>query len=276
MPRLDIEDKLPPTSVQEAQARRIAVRERLRAAALPAMQMQRPVGTADLLPRPAGAAALSVSSLPDQVGTDQAIAEIVGSLAAHLKIDPHALLTGIKDPVAIEARRVAAALAALWLKLPRERVADHFGILEGAVADGLKRVNLILLRYAISARSPRSDAIGIVVRELISSGSLARALSVSEIQRVICEIFDIAPHELISERRTKSVVLPRQLGMALAKRLTGRSLPDIGRKFGGRDHTTVLYAIKKVAPIMNRAEAMLAPSADLSEWVRALKLATDR
>jgi chromosomal replication initiation ATPase DnaA len=274
MPRLDIEDILPPTSVQEAQARRVAVRERLQAAALP--MMQTPRGTAGLSPRPAVAAAPSTTPLmSDQTSIDLAIAEIVGALAAHLKIDAQAVLTGIKDPVAIEARRVAAALAALWLKLPRERVADHFGILEGAVTEGVKRVNLILLRYAISARSPRSEAIGIVVRELISGGSLARALSVSEIQRVICEAFDIAPHELISERRTKSVVLPRQLGMALAKRLTGRSLPDIGRKFGGRDHTTVLYAIRKVAPIMSRAEAMLAPSADLVEWVRALKIATD-
>ena len=52
--------------------------------------------------------------------------------------------------------------------------------------------------------------------------------------------------DILSERRNRSIVLPRQVGMYLAKRLTARSLPEIGRRFGGRDHTTVLHAIRKI------------------------------
>lgn len=71
-------------------------------------------------------------------------------------------------------------------------------------------------------------------------------LSVEKIKRVIAAEFGITRRDLDSIRRTADVVLPRQLAMYLAKKLTPRSLPDIGRRFGGRDHTTVLHAVRKM------------------------------
>jgi chromosomal replication initiator protein len=56
----------------------------------------------------------------------------------------------------------------------------------------------------------------------------------------------VSKGDLLSQRRHRSVVWPRQIGMYLAKHLTARSLPEIGRRFGGRDHTTVLHAIRKI------------------------------
>jgi chromosomal replication initiation ATPase DnaA len=259
MPRIDISDH-PPVSVEEAKARREAVRERLWTPRRTETQRQ---------PH------RSAPAQPECGEADAAIAAIVDALALHFNVSAPSILVNINEPAAIEARRIAAALAVLWLKLPRAAVADHFGILEGAVTEGQKRISQILLRYAIPARAPRSEAIAMIVRELRASGALLRSVSIAQIQQAVSAAFDIPVNELLSVRRTSSIVRARQFAMALAKRLTGRSLPDIGRQFGGRDHTTVLHAVRKVAPLMARAEATLPPSASLAHWVAALKAGVD-
>ena len=71
-------------------------------------------------------------------------------------------------------------------------------------------------------------------------------LRVSEIQEVVCAAYSVDIVDVTSARRTARVVQPRQVAMYLAKVLTGRSLPEIGRRFGGRDHTTVLHAVRKI------------------------------
>jgi chromosomal replication initiator protein len=74
----------------------------------------------------------------------------------------------------------------------------------------------------------------------------------------------VSKGDLLSQRRHRSVVWPRQIGMYLAKNLTSRSLPEIGRRFGNRDHTTVLHAIRKV-------EQLMADDTTLKEEVELLK-----
>lgn len=71
--------------------------------------------------------------------------------------------------------------------------------------------------------------------------------SVRLIQWHVCSFSNTLRNDLLSSRRTKEVVKPRQIGMMLAKLLTRRSLPEIGKEFGGRDHTTVLHAVRKTA-----------------------------
>jgi chromosomal replication initiator protein len=73
-----------------------------------------------------------------------------------------------------------------------------------------------------------------------------RRVTIDEIQRRVAEHFNIKMAEMTSSRRARVVARPRQVAMYLAKQLTQRSLPEIGRKFGGRDHTTVMHAVKKV------------------------------
>jgi len=73
-----------------------------------------------------------------------------------------------------------------------------------------------------------------------------RRVTVDEIQKATADHFGLKQADLISERRTRSVARPRQAAMWLAKQLTTRSLPDIGRRFGGRDHTTVLHAVRRI------------------------------
>ncbi|HND14059.1 MAG TPA: helix-turn-helix domain-containing protein, partial [Pseudomonadales bacterium] len=73
-----------------------------------------------------------------------------------------------------------------------------------------------------------------------------RQVSLDNIQRTVAEYYKIKLSDLLSKRRSRSVARPRQLAMALAKELTNHSLPEIGEAFGGRDHTTVLHACRKI------------------------------
>jgi len=71
-------------------------------------------------------------------------------------------------------------------------------------------------------------------------------LTVDKIQRATCEEFGITLNDMASKRRARNIARPRQVAMYLSKKLTKRSLPDIGRRFGGRDHTTVMHAVKRI------------------------------
>ena len=73
-----------------------------------------------------------------------------------------------------------------------------------------------------------------------------KLVTIENIQKTVCDYYKIPLRDLLSSRRSRSVARPRQVAMALAKELTTHSLPDIGDRFGGRDHTTVLYACRKI------------------------------
>ena len=77
----------------------------------------------------------------------------------------------------------------------------------------------------------------------------ARQISIDNIQRTVAEYYKIKVADLLSKRRTRTVTRPRQVAMSLAKELTNHSLPEIGDAFGGRDHTTVLHACKKIVEL---------------------------
>jgi chromosomal replication initiator protein len=71
-------------------------------------------------------------------------------------------------------------------------------------------------------------------------------VTIEEIQKRVAEHYSIRLADMHSPRRARAVARPRQVAMYLAKQLTSRSLPEIGRKFGGRDHTTVMHAVRKI------------------------------
>ncbi len=90
-----------------------------------------------------------------------------------------------------------------------------------------------------------------------------RRITIDEIQRAVSTYFELKPIELVSARRARVVARPRQIAMYLAKRLTTRSLPEIGRKFGGRDHSTVIHAVRRI-------EQLRDTDADVDSAVRNL------
>jgi len=93
------------------------------------------------------------------------------------------------------------------------------------------------------------DMAAIAIRDLIRTEELRR-VRIDDIQRVIGKHFNVAKSDLLSPRRARSIVHPRQIGMYLAKTMTTRSLPEIGRRFGNRDHSTVLYAVRKIGDLV--------------------------
>ena len=95
-----------------------------------------------------------------------------------------------------------------------------------------------------------------------------KRITIDDIQKATSEHFGLKQADLISERRNRSIARPRQAAMWLAKQLTTRSLPDIGRRFGGRDHTTVLHAVRRIEAL--RAEDQVL-ARDLETLTRKLR-----
>jgi chromosomal replication initiator protein len=79
-----------------------------------------------------------------------------------------------------------------------------------------------------------------------------RRVTIQEIQKRVAEHYHIRVSDMSSARRARNVARPRQVAMYLAKQLTQRSLPEIGRQFGNRDHTTVMHACARIAELMER------------------------
>jgi chromosomal replication initiator protein len=118
-----------------------------------------------------------------------------------------------------------------------QRIRSHVRELEGA----LTRV----VAHARFVGQPISIAlIRDALRDLLAIQD--KQVSVDNIQRTVADYYKLKLSELLSKRRTRSIARPRQLAMALAKELTSHSFPEIGEYFGGRDHTTVLHACKKI------------------------------
>ena len=89
------------------------------------------------------------------------------------------------------------------------------------------------------------DRVEDLLSHIYRSGEPKR-VRIEDIQRIVARHYNVSKSELLSNRRTRTIVKPRQVAMYLAKVLTPRSLPEIGRRFGGRDHTTVLHAVRKI------------------------------
>ena len=118
-----------------------------------------------------------------------------------------------------------------------ERIRSNVRELEGA----LKRV---IANAQFTGRPISIDQIRDSLRDLIAIQD--RQIGIENIQKTTADYYKIRIGELLSKKRTRSIARPRQLAMALAKELTNHSLPEIGDSFGGRDHTTVLHACRKI------------------------------
>ena len=84
----------------------------------------------------------------------------------------------------------------------------------------------------------------------------AKIVTVDKIQNTVSNYFNISLNDMLSQRRSRPLARPRQIAMFLAKRLTTRSLPEIGRRFANRDHTTVIHAVKTITRLSEKDEEM--------------------
>ena len=129
---------------------------------------------------------------------------------------------------------------------------DVLEFLANKITNNVREMEGALNRLAVHASLQDSeitvDLVKDVLKDLLRTNS--RKITIDEIQKKVVEHYNIKLSDMHSPRRSRSVARPRQVAMYLAKSITTRSLPEIGRKFGGRDHTTVIHAIKTIEEIM--------------------------
>tara|TARA_E500000178_G_scaffold340660_1_gene383650 strand:+ start:68 stop:928 length:861 start_codon:yes stop_codon:yes gene_type:complete len=121
-----------------------------------------------------------------------------------------------------------------------ERIRSNVRELEGALRRVIANARFTGMRISV-------DQVKRALRDLFAIQD--RHISIDNIQKTTAEYFNIKMSDLLSKRRSRTIARPRQVAMALAKDLTNHSLPEIGDAFGGRDHTTVLHACRKVAEL---------------------------
>lgn len=160
-------------------------------------------------------------------------------LAADIHPTDYELRLGILQAKAEEmmSRNGPVVIPPGVLEFLAHRIVSNVRELEGA----LKRV----VAYAsLVGRPITPDMTQEVLRDLLRSND--RRVTIEEIQRRVAEYYNVRLADMLSARRARAVARPRQVAMYLSKQLTTRSLPEIGRKFGGRDHTTVIHAVRKI------------------------------
>ncbi|MGE0256393.1 MAG: chromosomal replication initiator protein DnaA [Alphaproteobacteria bacterium] len=141
------------------------------------------------------------------------------------------------------------------LEFLAHKITSNVRELEGAL-------NRILAHATLVGRPVTLETTQDVLHDLLRAND--RRVTIEEIQKRVAEHFNIRLADMHSARRARAVARPRQVAMYLAKQLTSRSLPEIGRKFGGRDHTTVMHAVRKI-------EELRSTDASFSEDVELLR-----
>lgn len=134
------------------------------------------------------------------------------------------------------------------LKFVAGKVSSSGRDLEGAF-------NQLLIQHRFSEGPVDIEAIEKMLGHLVQSGEQKR-VRIEDIQKVAARHYNVSKNDLLSNRRTRIIVRPRQIAMYLSKILTPRSLPEIGRRFGGRDHTTVLHAVRKIESLLKEDDKL--------------------
>jgi chromosomal replication initiator protein len=161
-----------------------------------------------------------------------------------------AISIALEKPDAATRLAILKAKAAfLEKKLPRATISE--AVLEQVAADlnaSPRELLGVLMKLATYADLTGKAVTAEVAEEAIGSRATAgdHRVTIDEIQKKTAEYYKLDLRELHSPRRARRVARPRQVAMYLARELTSRSLPDIGRRFGGRDHTTVLHACRRI------------------------------
>ncbi|MDH3378991.1 MAG: chromosomal replication initiator protein DnaA [Gammaproteobacteria bacterium] len=156
-----------------------------------------------------------------------------------VSIEPPELETSVailKSKAALEGTMLPDEVAFFIAKRIRSNVRELEGALRRVIANSTFTGRPISVDFAKEA-----------LRDLLALQD--RLVSIENIQKTVADYFKIRVADLLSKRRTRSVARPRQIAMALAKELTNHSLPEIGDAFGGRDHTTVLHACRRIAAL---------------------------
>lgn len=165
---------------------------------------------------------------------ERLISRLNCGLVADIHATTYELRLGILQS---KAEQLSVAVPAKVMEFLAHKITANVRELEGAL-------NRVVAHAQLVGRQISLEATQDVLHDLLRAND--RRVTIEEIQKRVAAHFNIRTSDMHSARRARSVARPRQVAMYLAKQLTARSLPEIGRKFGGRDHTTVMHAVKKV------------------------------
>jgi chromosomal replication initiator protein len=181
-------------------------------------------------------------------------------LAGGLCVDMGILDEALRIQI-IEARIAAAREMQPQFTVPAAVVSYVASAIQTNGRDLEGAVNRLLAHSTLTGTPLSVETAEAAIRDLIRTREPKR-VKIEDIQKLVASHYNVSRADILSSRRTANVVRPRQIAMYLAKMLTLRSLPEIGRRFGGRDHTTVLHAVRKIEELAGR-DGMLLDEIDL-------------
>ncbi len=139
--------------------------------------------------------------------------------------------------------KLSASISPNILEFLAHKITSNVRELEGAL-------NRLAAFSSLVGREINIDMVQDLLKDLLKSSQ--RKVNIEEIQKKVSQHFNVKMSDMSSSRRSRTIARPRQIAMYLSKNLTSRSLPEIGRRFGNRDHTTVIHAVKKVEELRNK------------------------
>jgi chromosomal replication initiator protein len=178
---------------------------------------------------------------------------VVGMAAPDLAMRRHILDTRLKSA---RDRNPSLDISEPVLDYVAHTVTTNGRDLDGAL-------NRLICRADFSDGPITMDIAEFAIADLVGARE-PRRIRIEDIQKIVARHYNVSKHDLLSARRTRTIVRPRQIAMYLAKTMTPRSFPEIGKRFGGRDHTTVLHAVRKI-------EEMVSADQTLAQEIELLK-----
>jgi chromosomal replication initiator protein len=166
----------------------------------------------------------------------------------------------------LEARIAAARQVHQTFEVPAAVVAYVASVIRTNGRDLDGAVNRLLAHASLNGAELRIETAELAIRDLVRTPD-PKKVKIEDIQKLVARHFNVSRGDILSARRTANVVRPRQIAMYLSKLLTPRSLPEIGRLFGGRDHTTVLHAVRKIVFLIEWEKELAAEIAALKEML---------
>jgi chromosomal replication initiator protein len=163
----------------------------------------------------------------------------------------------------LEARIAAAKLVHQTFEVPAAVVAYVASVVQTNGRDLDGAINRLFAHASLNGAPLSMETAERAIRDLVRTPE-PKKIKIEVIQKLVASHFNVSRADILSSRRTATVVRPRQIAMYLSKLLTLRSLPEIGRRFGGRDHTTVLHAVRKI-------QGLVTADGTLSEEIELLK-----
>ena len=152
-----------------------------------------------------------------------------------------------------KARRADAAVPGKVMEFLAHNITSNVRELEGAL-------NRLIAHANLFDRPVTLETAQEVLHDVLKAHD--KRVTIDEIQKRVAEHYHMRLGDMTSARRARAVARPRQVAMYLAKQLTSRSLPEIGKKFGNRDHTTVMHAVSRVTELMD-TDSQFAEDVDL-------------